>query len=83
VTLGERDGLVSVTVTDPARWATPETEDALRRGVADDLDRLAALGGDLEVGRDDNGALRLLARVPDDLEPLVTGSVVTRPANPR
>ncbi|MEJ2888964.1 hypothetical protein [Actinomycetospora aeridis] len=44
--------------------------DALRAAVSEDADRLAALGGVLDVGRD-HGRLRLVASVPDDLEPVV------------
>jgi hypothetical protein len=55
-----------VRVTDAA--ADP---DATRAALADDADRLAALGGSLELTADDGGRTVLRARLPTQLRPLV------------
>ncbi|MEJ2864549.1 hypothetical protein [Actinomycetospora flava] len=54
-----------------------ETVDALRAAVSEDADRLAALGGRLHVERD-HGRLRMVASVPDDLEPVVESAPEAR-----
>ncbi|NMO90655.1 hypothetical protein [Actinomycetospora sp. TBRC 11914] len=48
--------------------------EATRAALADDADRLAALGGSLEVGTDDGGRTVLRARLPTQLRPLVGSS---------
>lgn len=45
--------------------------DATRTALADDADRLAALGGSLELTADDGGRTVLRARLPTQLRPLV------------
>ncbi|WP_028923686.1 hypothetical protein [Pseudonocardia acaciae] len=68
VHLAHADGALSVRLEDP----TPPTSLAeLRAWLADDGDRLAALGGDLEVVEDDAGGVVLRAWLPDQLEPAV------------
>ncbi|GAA4869682.1 hypothetical protein [Actinomycetospora straminea] len=52
-----------------------EGVDELRAAVSEDADRLAALGGRLHVERD-HGRLRLVASVPDALEPVIEPDVV-------
>ena len=68
------DGRVRVHISDP----TPDgTAAQLRSALADEAERLAALGGDLELtGPTAPGApLMLRARLPDRLEPVVESSV--------
>lgn len=63
----EQDGdRAEVRLVDPE--ADPETT---REALADDADRLAALGGSLEAHRDDAGRTVLRARLPIHLSPLV------------
>jgi signal transduction histidine kinase len=63
-------GRVSVRVDDPAPAASP---DELRAALADDAERLAALGGELDVVGSDRagGPLTVRAWLPDRLEPVV------------
>ncbi|MET0190059.1 MAG: hypothetical protein ABW212_13735 [Pseudonocardia sediminis] len=63
-------GRLSARITDTAPGADA---DDLRTALAIDVERLAALGGELELTRTD-GATVLLAWLPDRLEPLVDGS---------
>jgi signal transduction histidine kinase len=68
VQLAHADGRLSVEIEDP----TPGTSiGALRDGLAHDAERLAALGGDLEVVSDETGGARLRAWLPEELEPYV------------
>ena len=68
VQLAHADGRLSVEIEDP----TPGTSiGALRDGLAHDAERLAALGGDLEVVSDEGGGARLRAWLPEELEPYV------------
>ncbi|HEX4251660.1 MAG TPA: hypothetical protein VH008_27620 [Pseudonocardia sp.] len=68
VQLAHADGRLTVEIEDP----TPGTSiGALRDGLAHDAERLAALGGDLEVVSDDAGGARLRAWLPEELEPSV------------
>jgi signal transduction histidine kinase len=71
VHLERADGRVILSIDD----ATPgQPADRVRAGLAEDAERLAALGGDLElIGSD--GAIGLRAWLPDRLEPVVEGSV--------
>ncbi|MDN5918587.1 MAG: hypothetical protein L0I76_26395 [Pseudonocardia sp.] len=62
-------GRLSARIEDPAPGADP---DDLRAALAIDAERLAALGGELELTRDDAGTV-LHAWLPDRLEPLVDG----------
>ncbi|HEY2193130.1 MAG TPA: hypothetical protein VGH76_12655 [Actinomycetospora sp.] len=64
--LEQGDEHAEVRVTDAG--ADP---DATRAALADDADRLAALGGSLEVAVDDGGRTVLRARLPTQLRPLV------------
>ena len=50
---------------------TTADPDATRAALADDADRLAALGGSLELTVDDGGRTVLRARLPTQLRPLV------------
>lgn len=68
VQLAHSDGRLSVEIEDP----TPGISiGALRDGLAHDAERLAALGGDLEVVSDGAGGARLRGWLPDELEPSV------------
>jgi signal transduction histidine kinase len=81
VHLTHADSRLAVEIDDP----TPSTSIAeLRNGLAHDAERLAALGGDLEVSEDDAGGARLRAWLPEQLEPYVDrfSSVGTRPGAP-
>jgi signal transduction histidine kinase len=78
VHLDRSDGRVQVRIDDP----TPDgAAGPLRAGLADEAERLAALGGDLELigsepGPDGaTGALSVRAWLPDRLEPVVESSV--------
>lgn len=97
LTLRAEERRVSVHVVDAARVdvapvdaapvdAAPDADSlavtSLRAAVADDLDRLAALGGDLDVGLDSQGSVHLTARVPDDLEPEVLPAARPAPGTP-
>jgi signal transduction histidine kinase len=78
VQLRRSDGRVRVLVEDPSPSVTI---DQVRDGLTDDVERLAALGGDLELvpaappGPDDSRrpGLRLLAWLPDRLDALLEG----------
>jgi signal transduction histidine kinase len=81
VHLTHADARLAVEIDDP----TPSTSIAeLSNGLAHDAERLAALGGDLEVSEDDAGGARLRAWLPEQLEPYVDrfSSVGTRPGAP-
>lgn len=67
--LTHEDGQLAVQVGAVVEGGT-ETVDELRAAVSEDADRLAALGGRLHVERD-HGRLRMVASVPDELEPVV------------
>jgi signal transduction histidine kinase len=77
VHLERGDGRVSVRIDDPAPSVTPEH---LRNALADDVERLAALGGDLELTDPGAGpdAIGLRAWLPDRLEPVVESSAERR-----
>jgi signal transduction histidine kinase len=77
VHLANEAGRLSVEIDDPAAVSTlPE----LREALAHDAERLAALGGVLDVFEDADGSLVLRASLPDQLEPSVDLSVmVARP----
>jgi signal transduction histidine kinase len=68
VQLAHSDGRLSVEIEDPAPGISIG---ALRDGLAHDAERLAALGGDLEVVSDGAGGARLRGWLPDELEPSV------------
>jgi hypothetical protein len=68
VHLAHRDGRLSVRVDDPELGAG--AADALRAELAGDIERLAALGGDVEVTEYAAG-VTVVAWLPDRLEPLV------------
>jgi hypothetical protein len=73
VHLANEAGRLSVEIDDPAPDATlPE----LREALAHDGERLAALGGVMELYEDEEGALGLRASLPDQLEPSVDLSVM-------
>ncbi len=67
VTLRHDEGRLSVEVVDPR----PQVEAAdLQAALANDLERLAALGGAVDLGTD-GGAVVLMASLPERLEPIV------------
>jgi hypothetical protein len=70
VDLGRADGRVTVHIDDPAPAVTVEY---VRAALADDVERLVALGGDLDLAGPDGdaGPLGLRAWLPDRLEPVV------------
>ena len=75
VRLERADGRVNVRIDDPA---DPGTAEQLRAALADEVERLAALGGDLELSGPLAGAeevIRLRAWLPDRLEPVVEANV--------
>jgi signal transduction histidine kinase len=75
VRLERADGRVSVRIDDPA---DPGTAEQLRAALADEVERLAALGGDLELSGPLAGAeevIRLRAWLPDRLERVVEANV--------
>ncbi|HWN33694.1 MAG TPA: hypothetical protein VNP03_13165, partial [Pseudonocardia sp.] len=79
--LAHDDGKLTVEIDDP----TPDTSLAeLRESLAHDAERLAALGGDMEVFENDTGGAGIRARLPDRLEPSVDlfRSVASRPGAP-
>ena len=68
VQLEHRDGRFAVRIDDPALG--PGSAAALRAELAGDIERLAALGGDVEVTEYAAG-VTVLAWLPDRLEPMV------------
>ena len=64
--LDRHGDVVEVRVTDD----DPDDADELRAALADDVDRLAALGGALDLV-DHGGRLELRAWLPDRLRPVV------------
>lgn len=73
VLLEHVDGRLVVRIDDPS---PPSSAREIRVALADHIERLTALGGDLEFTEDDAGGLELRAWLPDELEPDVTGSGV-------
>jgi GAF domain-containing protein len=73
VLLEHVDGRLVVRIDDPA---PPSSAGEIRTALADHLERLTALGGDLEFTEDEAGGLELRAWLPDELEPNVAGSGV-------
>ncbi|HYH29878.1 MAG TPA: hypothetical protein VD903_05790 [Pseudonocardia sp.] len=65
VHLARAEGRVSVLIDDPVPTVTVEE---LRAALAEDTERLSALGGQLSLG---DAGLRVHAWLPDSLEPLV------------
>jgi signal transduction histidine kinase len=73
VHLDHADAHVTVRIEDPAASWSPEE---LRMALADETERLAALGGDLAlVTGAAPGTIELRVRLPDRLEPVVEGNV--------
>ena len=77
VQFSRADGRVQVRIDDPA---PDRTATQLRTGLADEVERLAALGGDLDLidpvdEATAGGPLAVRAWLPDRLEPLVESSV--------
>ncbi|GEL20530.1 hypothetical protein PA7_43670 [Pseudonocardia asaccharolytica DSM 44247 = NBRC 16224] len=68
VHLEHAEGRLTVRITDPA-LPTPAGE--VRAALADDVERLAALGGDVELTEDGKGGALLRATLPDQLHPAV------------
>jgi signal transduction histidine kinase len=66
--LEHSDGRLRVRIEDPAPASTGHE---LRASLAHDGDRLAALGGDLDVALDENGGVIVRAWLPDRLAPAV------------
>ncbi len=74
VHLERSDGRVSVRIDDLARAGVAEQ---LRAGLAEDVERLAALGGDIQLTGSD-GSIGLRAWLPDRLEPVVVDAELRR-----
>jgi signal transduction histidine kinase len=72
VHLDHGDGHVTVRIEDPGATQVPED---LRVALADENERLAALGGDLTITTTTAPAVELCVRLPDRLEPVVESSV--------
>jgi signal transduction histidine kinase len=72
VHLDHGDGHVTVRIEDPGATQVP---DDLRVALADENERLAALGGDLTITTTTAPAVELCVRLPDRLEPVVESSV--------
>ena len=72
VRLTRGDARVRVLVEDPA---PPVTAEQVRTVLVDDIERLAALGGNVECVDVDKSALRLLAWLPDRLDVLLDVAV--------
>ncbi|MGH3866639.1 MAG: hypothetical protein ACRDQ4_10970 [Pseudonocardiaceae bacterium] len=68
VHLDHTQGLVAIRINDPA-LATPA--EGVLAALTDDVDRLAALGGDVQLAPDGAGGVVLRAWLPDQLEPSV------------
>lgn len=70
VTLEHADGLLAVRIDDPA---PPTPAEEIRAGLVDHIERLIALGGDLDISESESGAVELRAWMPSELEPAVAG----------
>lgn len=70
VTLEHTEGLLAVRIDDPA---PPMPAEEIRAGLVDHIERLIALGGDLDLAERDSGAVELRAWMPSELEPAVAG----------
>jgi hypothetical protein len=68
VQLAHRERQLAVRIEDPTATITAAD---LRAALTDDVDRLAALGGDVEITEDGAGGIALRAWLPDQLEPSV------------
>ena len=77
VRLTRGDGRVRVLVEDPAPAVTAER---VRTVLVDDIERLAALGGDVECTDGGGPTLRLLAWLPDRLDAFVDFDGIAEPA---
>ena len=78
VRLVRGDARVRVHVEDPT---PPVTAEQLRTVLVDDIERLAALGGDLECVDGGEPALRLLVWLPDRLDALLDAGVTAEPVS--
>ena len=67
VRLTHGDGRIGVLVEDPA---PPVTADEVRAALVDDIERLVALGGDVDCREAGSGGLRLTGWLPDRLDAL-------------
>ena len=56
------------------------TADQVRTVLVDDIERLAALGGDVDCAHDQEAPLRLLAWLPDRLDALLDADLAAEPA---
>lgn len=77
VHLGHTPGQLVVRIEDPT---PPQPADEVLAALADDVDRLAALGGTVELTEYGAGGARLRAWLPDQLEPPVEDIPLPRPA---
>jgi hypothetical protein len=77
VRLTRGDARVAVLVEDPA---PPVTAEQVRTILVDDIERLAALGGNVEWIDDGEPALRLLAWLPDRLDAILDADLAAEPA---
>jgi hypothetical protein len=75
VQVAHADGRLAVRLDDPS---PPMSVEQLRHGLAGDIDRLAALGGDVEIKQDESGTIVLRGWIPDQLTPSV--DLITRQA---
>jgi signal transduction histidine kinase len=82
VDLGRTDGRVTVRIDD---LAPDVTAGQLRAALADDVDRLVALGGDVDLTAPHaaKGPLGIRAWLPDRLEPVVESGTAVRLTEPR
>jgi hypothetical protein len=77
VHLEHTTGQLAVRIADP----TPATAtDDVLAALTVDVDRLAALGGDVEITEDGAGGIALRAWLPDQLEPSVDDLTRRRPS---
>ncbi|MGX6606116.1 sensor histidine kinase [Micromonosporaceae bacterium Da 78-11] len=68
VRLTRADGRMRVLIEDPS---PPVPAEQVRAALVDDIERLAALGGDLGCNQADGSGLRLVAWLPDRLDALL------------
>jgi hypothetical protein len=70
VSLENADGTLTVRIDDPA---PPSSAEEIRTSLVDHIERLIALGGDLDISESESGAVQLRAWMPSELEPAVAG----------
>jgi hypothetical protein len=70
VSLENADGTLTVRIDDPT---PPASAGEIRTSLVDHIERLIALGGDLDISESESGAVQLRAWMPSELEPAVAG----------